>query len=214
MNRFYTEALKKTSLFGILLLNFCVLTSGCAYRLGSPDRTLPGGYKQISIPMFKNLSQEVGIEVYYTNSLIQEFERSKIARVVDPNLAEAVIEGEIESVTYTPSGQNQGLTTPPGPNPPSTAGTNNAPVLPTGTVLAAQYQILVTVKITVKRNSDKSILWTGSFNGERTYIAPQVLNAVINTVNPLYNLSARRQNIQVLSGEMMQEAHNRITENF
>lgn len=163
--------------------------------------------------MFKNLSQEVGIEVYYTNSLIQEFERSKIARVVDPNLAEAVVEGEISSVTYTPSGQNQGATTPPGPQSP-TVNNNNSVVLPTGTVLAAQYQILVTVKITVKRNSDKSVLWTGSFTGERTYIAPQVLNAVINTVNPLYNLSARRQNIQALSGEMMQEAHNRITENF
>jgi hypothetical protein len=204
MTRFYTEALKKAALFGVLLLSFCVLTSGCAYRLGSPDRTLPGGYKQISIPMFKNLSQEVGIEVYFTNSLIQEFERSKIARVVDPNLAEAVIEGEIESVTYTPSGQNQGTTTV----------TSSGPQLPTGAVLAAQYQILVTVKITMKRNSDKSVLWTGSFNGERTYIAPQVLSAGINTVNPLYNLSARRQNIQALSGEMMQEAHNRITENF
>jgi hypothetical protein len=164
--------------------------------LGSPDRTLPGGYKQISIPVFKNLSQETAIEVYFTNSLIQEFERSKIARVVDPNLAEAVLEGEIETVTYTPSGQNQGGS------------------LPTGAVLAAQYQILITAKITVKRNSDKSILWTGTFNGERTYIAPQVLNAVINTVNPLYNLSARRQNIQSLASEMMQEAHDRITENF
>lgn len=170
--------------------------TGCAYRLGSPDRTLPGGYKQISIPVFKNLSQETAIEVYFTNSLIQEFERSKIARVVEPNLAEAVLEGEIESVTYTPSGQNQGG------------------ALPTGAVLAAQYQILITAKITVKRNSDKSILWTGTFNGERTYIAPQVLNAVINTVNPLYNLSARRQNIQSLASEMMQEAHDRITENF
>jgi len=174
--------------------------------MGSPDRTLPGGYKQISIPIFKNLSQEPSIEVYFTNSLIQEFERSKIARVVDPNLAEAVLEGEIETVTYTPSGQNQGATTAPA-NP-------TGPSLPIGSVLAAQYQILITAKITVKRNSDKSILWTGVFNGERTYIAPQVLNPVINTVNPLYNLSARRQNIQAMASEMMQEAHNRITENF
>lgn len=196
MIRLYPEALKKTIVVALSIFFLLGTATGCAYRLGSPDRTLPGGYKQISIPVFKNLSQETAIEVYFTNSLIQEFERSKIARVVDPNLAEAVLEGEIESVTYTPSGQNQGGS------------------LPTGAVLAAQYQILITAKITVKRNSDKSILWTGTFNGERTYIAPQVLNAVINTVNPLYNLSARRQNIQSLASEMMQEAHDRITENF
>lgn len=42
---------------------FMLLLASCAYRLGSPDRGLPGGYRQVYIPMFKNMSQEPGIEV-------------------------------------------------------------------------------------------------------------------------------------------------------
>ena len=169
--------------------------TACTYRLGSPDRSLPGGYRQVYVPIFKNLSQETGIEVDFTNSLIQEFERAKIGRVTDSNQAEVVAEGLIESVTYAASGLN------------STAQI-------TGAVLATQYQILITARVTLRRQSDKSVLWSGTFNGEKAYYSPQIIAAGINTANPLYNLSARRQNIQIMASEMMTEAHDRITENF
>lgn len=168
--------------------------SSCAYRLGSPDRSLPGGYRQVFIPIFKNKSMEPSVEVAFTNNLIQEFERAKIGRIVDSNQAEVIAEGTIESITYRASG--------------ITANPN------TQANLAAQYQILVVANLTLRRSSDKSILWQGTFNGERTYVAPQVTATGINTVNPLYNLSARRQNIEVVAASMMAEAHDRITENF
>lgn len=170
--------------------------SGCAYRLGSPDRSLPGGYRQITIPIFKNLTQETGIELGFTNSLIQEFERSRVARITAPQQSEVLVEGEIVAVTYNMSGVRDGG------------------ALPTGTVLATEYRILITANVTLRRQADKSVLWQGTFNGERTYVAPQVTAAGINTANPLYNLSARRQNIDVLATEMMSEAHDRMTENF
>jgi hypothetical protein len=199
MRESYLKVFWKVST-SVILIAATSLGSGCAYRLGSPDRSLPGGYHQVFVPIFKNRSPEPGIEVAFTNALIQEFERAKIGRVVDSQQAEVIVEGVIESVTYNKSGTDL------------SAGPEN--ILPLGTILASQYQILITASITLRRSSDKSVLWAGSFNGERTYTAPQVFTAGINTVNPLYNLSARRQNIERKAFEMMSEAHDRITENF
>lgn len=170
--------------------------AGCAYRLGAPDRGLPGGYKQVTVPVFKNWTMEPGLEVYFTNAFIQEIERSRIARLVTESEAEVVALGEIQSVQYSPGGKREGGS------------------LPTGAVLAAEYRILITAKLKLLKKADKSLLWEGVFKGERTYVAPQVTAAGVNTVNPLYNLSARRQNIEVIAGELMAEAHTSMTENF
>ncbi len=138
---------------------------------------------------------ETGIEVDFTNSLIQEFERAKIGRVTDSNQAEVIVEGVIDTVTYSP-------------------GSLSESGLPLGSVLATQYQIAVSASVTLRRQSDKAVLWQGNFTGARTYTPPQIKTAGINTANPLYNLSARRQNIGTMASEMMLEAHDRITENF
>ncbi len=185
----------------ISLILTLLLSSGCAYRLGVAARSIPGGYKQISVPIFKNKTQEAGIEVGFTNMLIQEFQRSRIARVVDNSLSEVAVIGQIDSVEYLPSSKKQ-------------AGSSSAPYLPKGTVLAAEYRLLLTVTVKLVRQADGTELWSGSFAGERTYAAPQVTLAGVNSVNPLYNLSARRQNIDVMASDLMLEAHDRITENF
>ncbi len=143
---------------------------------------------------------EPGIEVAFTNALIQEFERAKIGRITGAPQAEVLVEGVITSVSYPKSGTDL------------TSEKNSS--MPLGAVLATSYQILITADVILRRNSDKSILWQGTFNGERTYNAPQVTTAGVNTVNPLYNLSARRQNIDLMALEMMSEAHDRMTENF
>lgn len=181
----------------MLLVFSALATTACSYRLGAPDRVLPGGYKQVSIPVFKNLSQEPGIEMAFTNAIIQEFSRSKSARVVDPIFAEAQLVGEIISVQYRPGGESF-----------------NDPSLPTGTVLATQYTIVIEVQVTLRRRSDGQILHQQNYIREQPYTAPQVKQAGVNTVNPLYNLSSRRQNIDVMATDMMAEAHDRISENF
>ncbi len=153
------------------------------------------GYKQVAIPVFKNLTQEPGLEVGFTNALIQEFERSQIAKVTDLTVAEAIIVGSITDVVY------------------SSIATTTRDV-PTGSVLATEFGITVTTAIQLIRKSDRRVLWSQDFKSERSYVAPQVTAAGVNTVNPLYNLSARRQNIQIMAQEMMSEAHDRLTENF
>ena len=181
--------MKRYSLF--LLVFFL---TGCAYRLGSPERGLPGGYRQLTIPIFRNMTQETGIEVAFTNALIQEFERSRAGKVVEPSQSEVSIEGEITSLNYKPGGPKE--------------------VGPTGVVLATEYEITIDVKVVLRRVADREILWEGSFQGKTPYVAPQVSQAGLNTVNPLYNLSARRQNIDVMASDLMAEAHDRMTENF
>ncbi|WP_253696961.1 LptE family protein [Bdellovibrio bacteriovorus] len=185
----------------ILTVSFSVLLSGCAYRMGAASRSIPGGYKQISVPIFKNRTQETGIEVGFTNALILEFQRSRIARIVDNSLSEVAVIGQIDNIQYIPGAKR-------------VAGEQSSAYLPNGTVIATEYRILLTVTVKVVRQADGTELWSGSFSGERTYAAPQVTLAGVNSVNPLYNLSARRQNIDVMANDIMAEAHDRITENF
>ncbi len=206
MTKTYHDLFKIVSNFSGLIfrllfrLPLVFALSGCAYHLTGPNRSLPQGYHQMSVPIFKNYSQEVGVEVSFTNSFIQEFRRSQVAKVVDPAQAEVVIEGEIRSIGYTGSGKIDLVT--------------KDTKIATGPVLATAYDIAVVVGITVRRLSDKTVLWAGEFNRTTTYSAPQVTLAGINTVNPLYNLSARRQTIDSMANDMMAEAHDRITENF
>lgn len=137
----------------------------------------------------------------FTNALMQEFYRSKVARVTDQRLADVILIGEIRQLEYLPGGKK-------------ISGDSSAPFLAEGAVLATEYRILLTTEIKALDRLTKKVLWSGSFAGERTYVTPQVTLAGVNSVNPLYNLSARRQNIEVMANDMMLEAHDRITENF
>jgi hypothetical protein len=189
---------------GLLILALAALTvlsNGCAYHVGSGSRSIPGGYKQISIPLFKNYSQETGIEVSYTNALSQEFQRSRVARIVDNSLSEVAVVGQIDSVQYVPGSKRVADATTP-------------PYLPDGTVLTTEYTITVAATVKLVRQADGTELWSGKFSLSRSYTAPQVTLAGENSANPLYNLSARRQNIDIMANDMMIEAHDRITENF
>ncbi|MBK9321422.1 MAG: hypothetical protein IPM97_00445 [Bdellovibrionaceae bacterium] len=165
------------------------------------NRSLPGGYKYLSIPVFKNLTQETGPEVGFTNAIIKEFERSEVAKMTSENLSDVKILGVITSIQYLPgtgikAEEQQGV------------------YLPKGTVIANDYRIRVSVRVSVVRQADNSEIWSGTFSGERTYVAPKITLAGVNSANPLYNLSARRQNIDSVANDMMAEAHDRITENF
>lgn len=198
------HSLKRPSRFkfmtSVIMMFFVLMTSGCAYRWGTTTRSLPGGYKQVSIPLFKNKTQEVGIEVSFTNALIQEFQKSSLVQIIDDEKSEVQIVGEIYSLKYDSGG---------GGEQPSTSN-----YLPQGTVLAKSYNTTLDVHIRMIRKSDKTQLWSGNFRGERSYNAPAVTLSGVNSVNPLYNLSARRQNINAISLDLMAEAYDRLSENF
>ncbi|MES3038568.1 MAG: LptE family protein [Bdellovibrionota bacterium] len=192
----------KPTISGILLSFFLILNTlclGCAYRFGSPERSLPGGVSSVALPQFTNKTMETGIEVYFTNALREEFQKSKRARVTNPEYADAIVEGTITGLTYTPGSKRT---------------SDSAPFLPTGTVIAAEYNIVVEAELKLIQRETKKVLWSGIFSSETTYTSPQVTLSGLNTVNPLYNLSARRSNIQILARQVIVEAYNRMTENF
>lgn len=187
--------------FVIVAAVFAATMSGCAYRVGDFDRQIPGGYRTIAIPVFKNKTMEAGIETYFTNAVIREFQRGRVGKVVSKNDAQTTLEGSIDSITYRVSSQVE-------------AGTPDTLGLPSNTILNTEYRIVLVTSIRVRRNSDEKVLWEGSFNGERSYLAPRIGAPSVNSANAIYNQSARNQNIATMASELMIEAHNRITENF
>ena len=176
--------------------------SCASYSWGPSARALPGGYKEVAIPIFINQTQEVGIEVYFTNALIQEIMRSGVAKVVDDETSDVKIVGELNNLQYEPSG------------PIISDPKKKTNYLPQETVLASAYNTVLTVTLKMIRRGDSKELWTGTFRGERSYGAPRVTLSGVNSVNPLYNMSARRINIEAISGDVMAEAYDRLTENF
>ncbi len=182
-----------------VLFSFC----SCAYQLGVRGRTLPGGYSTVEVPVFSNMTQEPGVEVAFTNSLVQEFEKNKVAKVVysaRQGGAPVVVKGEIVSISYKATSPVQQK--------------DKAPLLPAEAVLATGYRVLVTARISLMEKKTNKILWTSTFDAESSYAAPQVTIARLNSVNPLYNLSSRRRTIESIAQDLMVEAHDRMTENF
>lgn len=180
----------------------------CAYRFSTLDRSLPGGYKLVSVPVFKNMTYETGIEVDFTNALIRELSRSHAARISMEG-APVVLLGKITQIQYVPSSSTKASE--------PAQGSSRERVehfLPPGTALNSTYRILVTISLKLVRSSDKKMLWQGNFQGERSYSAARVGSAGLNTVNSLYNQSTRRRSIRRIARDIMLEAHNRLTEYF
>jgi hypothetical protein len=173
--------------------------SGCAYSMGIEDRRLPEGYKLVSVPVFKNTTQEVGVEVPFTNAMIREFARSQVAKVVDKSEAQVVLEGTVDRVTYEVSNScTRGVGCP----------------IPGNTMLNSEYRVTVSAKMVLKRASDGRALWSQDFSGQKIYPAPRIGLAGLNSANALYNHSSRQENLSAIAGDMMAEAHGRLTENF
>lgn len=182
-----------------LVLVLVLISSGCAYRFGYGERSLPGGHTELAIPVFVNRSMEPGVESYFTNELIRQFARSKAARLGDRGGAPVVLEGSVDEITYTANFIND---------------ERRLANIPKGTVLTTEYRVMVRTSLKLRRMQDRKILWEAEFRDESVYQAPQVTVERVNSANPLYNHTARHQTVAQMAKEMMAEAHDRMTENF
>jgi outer membrane lipopolysaccharide assembly protein LptE/RlpB len=71
---------------------------GCGYRFtGGGD--FPFKVKSIFVPIFENRSAETGIETVITNDFVYEFTRSSNVRVVEKEIADAVLWGVLTSLS-------------------------------------------------------------------------------------------------------------------
>lgn len=197
------RVLQPISVAAITLAGILVgLLGGCAYSIGTGDRRLPGGYRLIAIPVFKNYTHEVGVEVPFTNALIREVERAQIAKVVSKSDAQVVLEGVIDKIDYLVESQADCA-----PNTPQC-------LIPQGTILNTAYRVVASTTLTLKRLSDGAVLWREQFSGENRYAAPKIGLSGLNSANALYNHSARQENLASMAVDVMAEAHGRLTENF
>ena len=154
----------------ILVLSFLFLSS-CAYRFSNLDRELPGGYSVVSVPIFKNLTYEPGIETEFTNALVLELTRSKKISVTAKKSAPVVIEGRIESIQYVPFYQQT---------------SSEVPTLPEGTALNSEYRILITVSLQMTRISDRKKIWSGRFQSSRTYSRSRITPLPLKSSRPYF----------------------------
>lgn len=185
----------KITIIGLLIV---FMASGCSYHLGRLGRRLPGGAKNIHVKMFENRTQEVGIESDFTNSFVSELARTGIADVTAEHDADAYLVGIIHTVD-SPGTSSR-------PMADAAANGNRA-------TLFTDYQTRVTIVLRLLDKNNKE-LWQGQVLGERNYKAPQLTLPSLRTANPLYNQSARRQNLKEISKTMASEAVLRMTENF
>ncbi len=192
-----------------MILNF---VTACSYKLGVKDRRFPGGYEFVSVPVFKNRTQETGVEVYFTNGLIEELERSRLVIITSSEKAQVVLEGTITSIAYDESNQTANSNSNTNPNLPGSY--NPGAFLPLNTTLSTEYYITVKVLLAARRTSDQKVIWKSKFESRRPYEAPQLGAVSVNASDATYNASAHYINIQDMAVDMMSEAHDRLTENF
>lgn len=182
-----------------LILPFIFQLTGCAsYQWGPGDKKLPGGYTQVSVPLFVNLTQEVGAEVPFTRAIVKEVERSQFASLVKPSDSEVTVRGTIQmldfqgfSVIDIDDGDGERVRK-----------------------LNTAYQIHATVLIELIKPSDGTVVWSTTVDGTRGYNGPKLTQQSVRSANPLYNKSAREQNLIIIANELMNEAFDKMTERF
>ena len=201
---------KKMQQFSVLIFTFLCslgLTSCISYKWGNEGRQIPGGYKSVAVPIFQNSTHEVGAEVMFTNSMIEEISRSHLAEVEIKDRAAVVLEGVISDINYVGGGPLTGYDA---NNP------NYSPLfpLPADTLLNSEYRVYVTVHISLRRSSDQKVVWSSKFTGERSYLAAKIGTEYLNSANTLYNHSTRQQTLQLIATDLMAQAYDQMTENF
>jgi outer membrane lipopolysaccharide assembly protein LptE/RlpB len=79
-----------------LLLPLAALLSGCGYTVHG---TLPAHIQSISVPIFRNRTQEPAVETLITRAVVEGFSTNGRLRVVSSGQADAVLDGEV--IGYT-----------------------------------------------------------------------------------------------------------------
>ena len=122
---------------GFVIVGAIALSAaGCGYSLAGRGSFLPESIKTIGVPLFGNSSQVFDIERKLTERVRSEFiGRGKYRVLPDATGADAVLIGEISSVTLIPSSFNEQQ-------------------------LATRYVIVVTTKLEFKDVKADKVLWS------------------------------------------------------
>ena len=82
----------------------CLLAAGCGY---SVTGSLPPHIRTVAVPIFANRTQEPAVENLITRAVVEAFTTNSGLKVVNPEDASAILEGEIVGYQLQPLAFNQ-----------------------------------------------------------------------------------------------------------
>lgn len=119
----------------VTALAAAALASGCGYSLAGRGSFLPAHIRTIGIPLFSNLSSVPDVDRILTERVRTEFiSRGRYRVVADRAGADAVLVGDVTSITFTPAAF-------------------------TAQQQASRYALIVTAKIEFTDVKENKVLW-------------------------------------------------------
>lgn len=87
-----------------LVVAALLVLGGCGYSLRG---TLPGHLQTVAVPVFTNRTAEPGVENVLTQAVVEAFATNGRLRVVRPDVADSILEGEVtgfevQSIAFDP----------------------------------------------------------------------------------------------------------------
>lgn len=82
----------------VFIIFIFIMISGCGYHIAGKGGEMPGGVKELTIPVFVNATSKPDIEATLTAAFVSEFVNT--VEVVDD--ADSLMQGTIVSYTLTP----------------------------------------------------------------------------------------------------------------
>lgn len=131
-----TNIIQKVKIIGrALVFMFCIFLCSCGYHIAGKGGNMPGNVATIAVPFLKNQIQKPDVESVITTSLVDEFAKSGIVKVVEQD-ADAVLNGAITGYDLTPVSFNK----------------ND---------VIQEYRLTIKLDIGLVRKSDGKVLWEG-----------------------------------------------------
>jgi hypothetical protein len=174
----------------LCVLSGSVLVGGCGYTLAGRGSALPPSVRIIGIPMFTNRTTVFNLETTLTTKVRAEFiGRGRYEIVPTTTGADALLTGEVTSVTIVPSAFNSAQ-------------------------LASRYAITMTARVELRNTHDDMVLWDNpalvfrqEFDATGTQSAP-------GAIDPTTFFGQDTNALDRLSGEFARSIVSAILEAF
>jgi len=186
-------------------IGLLTLTVGCGYRLAGTGTNIPGNAHTVSIELFKNQSNEKGLNVTLQNAIAEEFRRRGTFEVVPSGEGDLVLKGAILRFWSNPIAFN-------------------------GELVATQFQSNLVVSLKLSERETGKVLYDnpalqettdfGAVTGTVVSASPrfqdQPINArdLVNLTNVQIGESRRRTAINYLVGQVAHEVYLYTVEAF
>lgn len=179
--------MKRIWLSMLALLVLAVSNSGCGYTLAGHGTFLPAYIKRIGIPTFTNRSTVFNVEQNVTQKVRAEFiGRGKYTIVPDATGVDALLTGEVSSVTLTPAAFNTQQQ-------------------------ATRYALTLTAKVEFKDMTTNKVLWQ---NPSMQYREEFDVSTSSNTLDPTAFFGQNANAVDRMASEFARALVSAILEAF